>query len=292
MPYFDPFQAFESGSKSGKRVAEGRKSAFSTALDTFTTAYDANQERKLKEQSELSLYRKKKDIDVEATKSLYPDITSTPDMMLAGVSATGKPFYRSKNYMKEQAGMRAKAGLNKLATVGAGAQSTPINAATQSLKSATRAKGILFPDGTPASFRRDLAATKGRFLKRATLSRDAQNVAREYGIALDLYNRQVTGAAFNEKEWIQRVAQFQADLLSNPNSAYDSLNRLEELNRDYLSIADPSGVFSGLQGNNQNVKSGNGGSVEQKYDQLVEELVSTGMGEEEAMAQADQEFGL
>lgn len=280
MP-INPLDFFEVGQTVGK----SKKNAFSSLAEGVLGNFQAEKERKIKQSTELDTYRKKKEIDVEATRDLYPGLTGgeNEDMMLSGVSATGKPFYRSKTYMKEQAGMRAEADLAKKRMSGAGAQSTPINAASQSLKSASNAKRILFPDGTPNSFRRELAATKGRFLKQATLSRDAQNLAREYGIALDLYNRQVTGAAFNKDEWNQRISQFQSDLLSNPQAAFDSLSRLEELNSDYLKIADPSGIYSG--GNQQ------GGAGHSNERQEALDAIRRGAPEDKVRQRFQQEFG-
>ncbi len=160
---------------------------------------------------------------------------------------------------------------------GAGAQSSAINAAMQAAKSARNVKNILFPDGTPNSFRSDIATMKSPFLGRPTLSKDAQNVAREYGIALDLYNRQVTGAAFNQDEFNRRLDQFRVNLLSNPEAAFDSLSRLEELNNDYLKIADPSNMYH----------QSDSSVAEQKDPRtLYNELRSQGVPRDEAKMQA------
>lgn len=261
----NPLDFFEAGQKVGR----AKKSTFAMTADNVLGAFQSEQDRKVKQAGELDTYRKKKEIDTEASRAMFGNPATSDDMMLAGTSVTGKPFYRSKTYMKEQAGMRADAELQKRGMVGAGAQSGNINAAMQAANSARKARLALFPDDTPASFRRDIAATKGKFLSRATLSREAQNVAREYGIALDMYNRQVTGSAFSQPEFEQRVNQFKTDMLSNPEAAYDSLKRLEELNRSYLQIADPSGIYSGLSNQGQGSQSGGIEADRQQIQQAI-----------------------
>ena len=247
----------------------------------------------------LRLERGKKKIETEAdmemlkTLGMGRDGGSSTGGFMPESYKVGNVTYKNPNYSGQLTASRNKGFLERKRMMGAGAQSTPINAAIQSAKSASNARNILFPDGTPKSFRADIATMKNKWLGRPTLSKDAQDLAREYGIALDLYNRQVTGAAFNQEEFKRRIDQFQVDLLSNPESAFNSLNRLEELSTDYLKIADPEGLFHGQGSSTDSI--GNQdmtGNQEQDYDNYVQQLVDSGMDEGQALEIADQEFGL
>lgn len=175
------------------------------------------------------------------------------------------------------------AAIEKKKLMGAGAQSGALNAAIQAKKSADNALSILFPDGTPKSFRRDVASTKN-FIGRATLSKDAQNLKREYGIALDMFNKQVTGLAFSEQEYKNRVRQFEVDLLSNPEAAYESIKKLGDMSTDYLKIADPQGMYTGRfdQESSQQVSSNKPLDPRELYNQLREQ----GVPPDEAKRQA------
>lgn len=278
----NPMDYFEIGRKA--RGGNAVTSAVTGALGDFKT----RQNEKRKYQQELDLATKKSQMMSPLEQAKLDEMKApVPEGMVQESVRRGNvtfknPLYAQSMIEKRQEGMFNRAVMNKK-MLGAGAQSTPINAALQSAKSARKSIGILFPDGTPKSYRADIATMKTPFLGRPALSKDAQDLAREYGIALDLYNRQVTGAAFSQPEFQHRMDQFRINLLSNPEAAYNSLKRLEELSNDYLKIADPSGIFS---------QQGKDSGVEQQYDNRVQELISEGLDEEQAQQQADEEFGL
>ena len=256
----NPLDSFESAYNV---ASKGRK-----PLQGVMDAFDEEQKNK----RELSLYNQKQEGDLGRSLSLEhgkkkieteADTAMLEKLGMGGQGSggfmpesykVGNVTYKNPEYSGKLTSSRNKGFLDRKRMMGAGAQSSPINAAMQAAESSRRARKILFPDDTPQSFRADIAASKN-MIGRATLSKDAQNVTREYGIALDLYNRQVTGAAFNDKEFQRRVNQFKLNLLSNPDAAYDSLKRLEELNEDYLKIADPEGLFHQIQDSQDNQSS-------------------------------------
>jgi len=289
----DSFQTAYNVASKGRKPLQGVMDAFDEEEKSNRELIDYNRKQEGDLGRSLTLERGKKKIETEADEAMLSKLGmggKGSGGFMPESYKVGNVTYKNPEYSGKLTESRNKGFLERKRMMGAGAQATPINAAMQAAKSARNARKILFPDDTPASYRADLAASKN-ILGRATLSKDAQNLTREYGIALDLYNRQVTGAAFNEDEFKRRLDQFRTNLLSNPEAAYDSLKRLEELNTDYLKIADPQQLFHQMdepQGNGPQ-KTGN---QEQDYDSYVQQLIDSGMDESQALEMADQEFGI
>ena len=227
----NPLDYFSIGEKIGKANQFPGVKSSENVLDVFNQQAESN--TKLKDTVGASMALKKYENELPqsplqaAQTAYYKQRTENP----TGGRLTPKDIADRKK--------------ETLRVTGAGGMSDEINSAKQVIKSTTKVRNILFPTGKPDSFRRDIAAQKGNFLRKATISKDAQNLAREYGIALDLYNKGITGAAFPQQEYERRVSQFQQDLLSNPEAALDSINRLEEMSHGYLKMADPQGIFAG-----------------------------------------------
>jgi len=291
-----PMEAFERGHKvgsSGRRPLQGVLDAFDEEQKNKRELSLYNQKQEGDLGRSLTLERGKKQIETESDTAMLDKLgMSSNSGFMPESYKVGNVTYKNPEYSGKITASRNQGFVDRKKMMGAGAQSTPINAAMQSAKSASRARQILFPDGTPKSFRADIATMKNKWLGRPTLSKDAQDLSREYGIALDLYNRQVTGAAFNKEEFQRRIDQFQVDLLSNPESAFNSLKRLEELSTDYLKIADPQQLFSNQDSEQSPQEISRTGNQETDYDNLVQQLIDSGMDEEQALDMADQEFGL
>ena len=224
---FDPIRGY----KAGKEVAKD-----SGILDAFGAS---EEERKFQRQLQLETHKASlkrqggdEDVGVYSFSPYENKLQEVARVRKGSIVRNEQPTLDDRN----------QAAINKKEALGAGAQSGGINAAIQAKKSSDKALSILFPDKTPGSFRRDIAAKKG-LLGSTTLSEEGQNLKREYGIALDMFNKQVTGLAFSDKEYQNRLNQFQVDLLSNPAAAYESIKKLGDMSTDYLKIADPSGMY-------------------------------------------------
>lgn len=274
---YSPMDFFEVGQKVGKskRTTFGRTS--DTLLDQFNKGIESDREINKTLAVDKAKKRNELQMEEESARRVFGNSGGTGDFTPSEFKI-GSVTYKNPKYTEDLKKLQTEAMLErelaKRSNVGAGAQSTPINAAVQSAKSARKAKQILFPDGTPKSFRADIATMKSPFLGRPTLSKDAQNLAREYGIALDLYNRQVTGAAFNQDEFNRRMDQFRVNLLSNPEAAFDSLSRLEELSTDYLKIADPSGLYTGDTNREDTAEDASTTSNQPNEEALVKEALA------------------
>ena len=240
--------AFSSGDpiEYGKELADRTKSPWDFAgqnvMDQFKKKKDADL------LVDIDKRKKSNDLEMEeaSTKRLMDSMGGgDSSSFMPSEYKVGNVTYKNPKYSEEVKRMQTEAMLERERNkkdFGAGAQSGSINAAVQSKKAATKALNILFPDGTPKSFRREVAMGKG-WLGAKTLSKDAQDLTREFGVALDMFNKQVTGLAFSKEEYANRVKQFQIDLTSNPEAAYNSIKKLYDMSDDYLKISDPQGLY-------------------------------------------------
>ena len=265
----DPLEYFEVGQKLG----ESYRSPFSRAVSGVLSDFKTQQGEERKLQGEIRLAGGKKRAELQAENEFQPQL---PEGFMPESVKRRNVTYKNPLYQEHISKQRSQNILDRAVQtkrmVGAGAQSGALNAAIQAKKASDNSISILFPDGTPNSFRRDLASTKN-LLGRVTLSKDAQNLKREYGIALDMFNKQVTGLAFSEQEYKNRVRQFEVDLLSNPEAAYESIKKLGDMSTDYLKIADPSGIFS-QQGESNMEEAPMAGDIEQDRQQIQSAIES------------------
>lgn len=140
---------------------------------------------------------------------------------------------------------------------GAGAESGKMAFIKTALRDTLpKAKSILFPDGTPASFNRGTAA-------KSTLwgggpvpfDKDAQNLYRTLGSAVAARRYMITGQATNQGEQRELFKQFMADWGSTPESIQEGIQQMENEFAEYLKTVDPSAIFhdQGLVNNQSNI---------------------------------------
>lgn len=167
-----------------------------------------------------------------AAKAKYPDpwIKMMQDKMASGdddyyvdsVNASG-PTFKSLSGLSSEGGGRFGLTSSGVRQIG-------------------QAKQILFPDGTPKSFRRDLAGRMQGSAWGATIgSRDAQDLEFLLGRAIAAQTRAETGAAMPESEVKKAVRDFIANAAADPDSAYLRMDELEKTLISSQTAMDPSG---------------------------------------------------
>ena len=136
--------------------------------------------------------------------------------------------------------------------------------ARESIKSLADVKKLLFPDGTPKSFKGDIA-TKGQIARWGALPKDkeGQNLFRKLSTALSARQLIQTGVAARPDETKTLYKQFYANLLSDPEALFEGLNQLESFYKDYTSVVSNRGATE---------DSGSGDSAELTKDNLFEGL--------------------
>jgi len=120
-----------------------------------------------------------------------------------------------------------------------------VTLAKESLGNIKDIRSILFPDGTPKSFKRGVAF--GSNLpgpgKALPLAKDSQTVNRKMGASLAGRQLIQTGMAARPEETAKLVAQFAPNAFSNSTSAWDALNELETFYNSYLDTTVPERRF-------------------------------------------------
>lgn len=136
--------------------------------------------------------------------------------------------------------------------------------ARESMKSLADVKKLLFPDGTPKSFKGDIA-TKGQIARWGALPKDkeGQNLFRKLSTALSARQLIQTGVAARPDETRMLYKQFYANILSDPEALFEGLNQLESFYKDYTSVVSNRGATE---------DGGSGESAELTKDNLFEGL--------------------
>jgi len=111
--------------------------------------------------------------------------------------------------------------------------------AQESLKEISDVKKMLFPNGTPESFRRDIAMSSTMPMP---LSEKGQKVKRK--MTTSLAGRQLiqTGVAARPEETEALRKSFMANVLSNPEAAYEALNQLQNFYQTYRTNLETRGI--------------------------------------------------
>ena len=248
MP-FDPFRAFEVGQQLGKSKRSSLGRAVGGVLETVES--ESGEERKF--QRDVRLTKAKARAEVEATRDLFPGLTGqNGDMALAGVRASGKPFYRSKSFMKEQAGMRAEAESQKREKVGVSADvAGRLSSATEAIRALNDMKRILYPGGTPESFNlpaafysRPTVFTKGRPIP----TYEGQTLSRRGGQAAAGKLLVQSGVQTRESEYQRLGEQLVANALTNPKAGFQALDEGIRFYSEFLQAVDPQGQFHDVVG--------------------------------------------
>lgn len=223
---FDPIRGYKAAKEATKD-------------DTTVLGLFGQSEEDRKFQRQLQLERYKADLKHQGGNENVGVYSFSPyDNKLQQVAAVPKgSIVRNEQF---SLGERTQAALEKKQASGAGAEAGRIALAKESIGNLKDIKKILFPDGTPESFKRSIAAESNIF---GGLSEPAQNVFRKAGASLAARQLISTGVAARPEETEALRRQFVANIKSNPHAAYQALDELERFYGDYLGVADPSGMF-------------------------------------------------
>lgn len=109
----------------------------------------------------------------------------------------------------------------------------------------------LFPDGTPKSFRRDIAIAAnppafGLFKGGIPFSKEGQNIARLMRTSLAGRQLIVTGVAARPDETKDLMKAFYAGAVSDPEAAFSGLMQLKDFYRSYIKNLKESGDISNI----------------------------------------------
>jgi len=109
--------------------------------------------------------------------------------------------------------------------------------ANESIGNVQDVKKLLFPDGTPNSFRRDLAlrAQLGKN-KLAPNDKEGQRIFRKLSTALSARQLIQTGVAAREDETKMLYNQFYGGVLSNPEALFEGLDQLGNFYDNYNQV--------------------------------------------------------
>jgi hypothetical protein len=147
------------------------------------------------------------------------------------------------------------------------------------LKDLKEVRNMLFPDGTPQSFKRGLATVSNIPLSRAPIlgavipeslpdspfwrnaSEKGQGIYSRLQNAVAAKLRVETGAQANPSEVENILRRFGVSGASSPQAAFDALNRLEDFFNETIKIIDPTGRFTSGETNIQEETEKEGGQI-------------------------------
>ena len=271
MANFDPFEPFQDV----RKAAFGQRKPLEGVLDAFDEEqknkrelglYNKKQEGDL--QRSLQLERGKKQIDTEAQTELLGKlgVGGSSSGFMPESYKVGDVTYKNPEYSGRISESRNQAFVNRKKMMGAGAESGRIALAKESIKNIGDIRKILFPDGTPESFKRGVAAESNIF---GGFSQPAQDVFRKAGASVSGRQLIQTGVAARPEETELLRKQFISNFKSNPAAAMSALKELEDFYTDYLNTADPSALFRGDGGSEPGIS-----GMETDRDQIEEALMS------------------
>jgi hypothetical protein len=192
----------------------------------------------------------------------------TTGLNVGGLSTTNLDALKQTEQVKNQADIDKQTALEGIKGP-SGEIGGRIALARESMQRLRNIKRMIFPDGTPKSFRRDLAL--GANLPGISLPgfgrvtptkvgnvpfteaddpfvNDAQDLHRELGTILSGRQLIQTGVAARPEETERLVEQFAPNVWSGAESAMNGLNQLESFYKDYLKVIDPSGAKGASSG--------------------------------------------
>jgi hypothetical protein len=154
--------------------------------------------------------------------------------------------------------------------------------AEESIKNIQDIKKALFPDGTPASFKRTTAFASNLpggslpGLASRGWGKAEQDVFRKMGAALSGRQLIQTGVAARPEETQKLISQFAPSVGSNPEAALAGLNELENFYKSYMSNVKGKGLTSKTESAKQYVRTGinseTGKKVGMLQDGTIEEI--------------------
>ncbi len=228
---FDPMQGFEIGQK----IGASKKSSLNRTSDYMS---DLTKERD-KERSKinpLELFMAKQALTVTPDTGVYSWNPTSGKLEKEATVPKGSVVRNTTT--EEDITNKLQAGKG---VTGAGAESGRIALARESVKNIQDVKNILFPDGTPDSFKRSIAAESNIF---GGFGEEAQKVFRKTSSSMAARQLIQTGVAARPEEVQNLERQFKANIKSNPAAAMQALDELQEFYKLYLGTADPSAMFS------------------------------------------------
>lgn len=213
-------------------------------MDSFNKQLESK--AKIKEAMTLEKAKNKieSDSDVSAAQKIFGGGGGTGGFMPSEVKV-GRVTYKNPNYTEEINSLRNDASLDKRRMQGAGPDAGKLQLAEESIKNIQDMKKMLFPDGTPDSFKRQAAYSMRPFPFKKPIpnSYEGQTLFRKGGASITGRQLIQTGVAARETEHEEIGKQFIADAFSNPRAAFDSLSELEDFYSGYMQKADPSNLF-------------------------------------------------
>lgn len=280
----NPLDYFEVGQKVGK----AKRSTFGRMAEGVMGDFQAEKQRKIKQGDELDIYRKKKDIDISASADAMKSMTggelggATPYSMTGG-----KLTYRFEQPQKVFQNNPMTGEVKEVGNIPRG--SRIFNRRVPPQASIDAANTIDAID-EPLQGIKQILTKDPQTIYRASINPFGERTYKAYYNAIKKQIAQAVGGktlTLNEERIIKDNLPGLFDV-QDPTAIATKIslieNTLKRAKQRYM-----SGEIYADNGSDMGQASG---SQEEQYDSLVEELIASGMGEEEAMAQADQEFGL
>lgn len=283
MP-INPLDFFEVGQQVGK----AKKSTFSSVAEGVLGNFQAEKERKLKQSTELDTYRKKKDIDLGAEAGFMEGMANKMGGATPYSMAGGKVNYRFPQPDQEVYQNNPMTG--EVRRVGAIPAGSKIFNRRVPPQASIDAANTIDAVNEPLQGMKEILTKDPQTIYRASVNPFGERNYKAYYNALKRQIAQAVGGktlTLNEERIIKQNLPGVLDV-QDPQAIATKIalieNTLKRAKQRYM-----SGEIYSDEGSDMGQASG---SVEEQYDSLVEELIASGMGEEEAQAQADQEFGL
>lgn len=173
------------------------------------------------------------------------------EMVATEFSASGRPKGFKKELTREAESRQKEEELKQKEIIQgvSGDIGGRLTLAKESIKNIDDIRKILFPGGTPESFKRTTAFASNLPLgalpifPQRTWGKAEQDVFRKMGVALSGRQLIQTGVAARPEETSRLIAQFAPSVGSNPDAAWNALNELEDFYKSYITETDPEYRF-------------------------------------------------
>jgi len=220
----------------------GQKQASPNALGMFIRTMLATQQKNIEQDREygmkVGLAKEEAKAKTEAEKSTIQEIIGKSGETKGGFQPT-KFQYGGVTFENPEAALEQK----KQEKLGEGiptSEAGKFSLAEESIRNIQDIKKTLFPDGTPASFKRTTAFASNLpggslpVLASRGWGKAEQDVFRKMGAALSGRQLIQTGVAARPEETQKLISQFAPSVGSNPEAALAGLNELEDFYKSYM----------------------------------------------------------